>query len=113
MKLSRGDDIELLLTITDPDDNTAVDLTGCTVFFTVKKVGDSSDDDTTALIAKTQNVHTDPTNGKTSIQLTNADTNITAWTYVYDFQVKDTNNQIISTELWKLVVENDATRRTS
>lgn len=54
---------------------TVVDITGSTIYFTVKADEyDSSIDDSTAIISKTVTTHSDPTNGISSIQLTPDDT---------------------------------------
>lgn len=113
MRITRGDDIVIDIVFTDETTGLPMDITGATVFFTVKKIGDVSENDDTALIQKDQDTHVAPTEGHTTIDLTNTDTSIPAGTYEYDFQVKDSSNNIMSTLSSKLIVEKDITRRTS
>jgi hypothetical protein len=91
----------------------AVDLTGATVFFTVKTLANADSLDTSAVISKTITSHYDPTNGKTRIELSSTDTDITAGNYWFDIQLKDTANKISSCEKGQIEVLQDITRRTS
>ena len=70
---------------------TDVDLSGATVYFTVKVFEDSSEDDSTALIKKDITSHTDPTAGLTTITLTPSETNKTPKLYKYDIKLKKAN----------------------
>lgn len=64
------------VTVTNSD-GSPYNLTGCTVYFTVKKKADiNTSDDTAAIIQKTITTHTSPTGGLSSIVLSNAETNI-------------------------------------
>ena len=58
----------------------AIDITGYTIYFTVK----DKTDDTVTVIAKVVTVHTDPTAGETEVTLTNTDTDIAVDVYRYD-----------------------------
>ena len=108
--LKRGDDF--IATITLKVDNTPVDITGYTFFFTVKKRNDNVVNDSTALIQKIITSHTDPTNGITTLDLSNTDTDITPGEYFYDVQYKDTDNRITTiTESPLFIVNADTTRR--
>lgn len=90
------------------------DITGCTVFFTVKSSSDlGGTDDNSALIEKTVTSHTDPTNGKTNIVLSNIDTRIDADKYVYDIQIKDSQGNISSIVPQDIEFVEDVTKRTS
>ena len=63
------------------------DITGWTIYFTVKtKMEDS---DANAKIKKKITTHSDPVNGKSLISLTATDTNITAGRYWYSIDYKD------------------------
>lgn len=64
-----------------------LNLTGYTVFFTLKD--DLDDSDEQAKIQVIVTVHTDPTNGITNIPLTNVQTKIPTGNYVYDIQLRD------------------------
>ena len=52
-----------------------IDITGYTVFFTVKKNVNQTDDQ--AIISKTNTTHTNPTGGITIIQITTSDSDVT------------------------------------
>lgn len=106
----KRDDIDLDITITDLD-GTAVNLTDCTVFFTMKNRKTDSDDD--AVLKKEVSIHTVPTEGKTRISLSNTETNLRPKFYVYDLQVKNGMNKILSTESGVIVVTQDVTIRTA
>jgi hypothetical protein len=67
----------------------AYDLTGKTIFFTVKHRDDISTDDTLAVITKTITVHTDPVAGTSSLELTAVQTAIAAGDYKYDIRIYD------------------------
>jgi hypothetical protein len=107
----RGDDVTLNATFKD-ENGTAINITGYTVFFTVKNNYTSTTDDN-ALISKTVTSHSDPTNGQTTITLSNTDTNLDEGNYFYDFQTKDGSNKISSTSRGTFTVSLDVTRRTS
>lgn len=84
-KFYRGDDQVLSLEFTE---NGAVkDITGWTIYFTLKKNID--DADTAAVLKKDTTTHTDPTNGKTEISLLNTETDVLEGLYFYDIQYKD------------------------
>jgi len=59
-----------------------VDITGYTVFFTVKKSVNQTDDE--AVISKTVTNHTNPTGGVTLIEITTTESNIPPGVYLYD-----------------------------
>ena len=63
---------------------TAIDITGDTIFFTVKI--NKTDPDVDALISKDITSHTDPTAGETQIDLTTSDTTIAAGEYYFDIK---------------------------
>jgi hypothetical protein len=72
----------------------AQDLTGTTLYFTVKPVvEDDSQDDSTAVIKKTVTSHSDPTNGLSGFTLTDVDTYITPGKYHFDFLVEDASGK--------------------
>lgn len=104
----RGDDRTLSLTFTDSD-GVAINLTGSTIFFTVKER--LTDADASAVISKTITSHTSPTLGKTNVVLTDSDTDIDAGIYYYDFQIKDSGGLISSTTPYILEILKDVTTR--
>jgi len=84
----RGTSYPVVYNHTDSD-GVAQDLTGKTLYFTVKSdVYDSSATDTTALISKTVTSHTDPTGGVSGFTLTDVDTYIEPGKYHFDFIVE-------------------------
>ena len=64
----------------------AIDITGWTVRFTVKDKSDLDNNDTKAVIKKDVTSHSDPTNGQTSVTLTDTDTSIEPQLYKYDIK---------------------------
>lgn len=103
----RGDTVNINITV-------KADLTGSTLFFTMKTVPDNDLTDTSALIKSTVTTHTDPVNGKSVIQLTPTDTNnATPGPYVYDVQLKDSLGNISTLLSGKVKVLADVTRRSS
>lgn len=81
-----GDTKTINLTVKDSA-GSAVDITGATVWMTIKnKVGDSDAD---ALVQKEVTSHADPTEGETQIVITSDDTQeLRAGTFKYDIQIK-------------------------
>lgn len=90
-----------------------IDLTGKTVFFTVKPIlGDDDPADSEAVISKEITSHDNPTAGHTIIALSKDDTDITPGEYYYDIQIAD-GDAITSIPVRKLKVFADVTRRTT
>ena len=84
--LMRGDDQVIELEFTE---NGAVkDITGWTIYFTLKKNIDDADTVATT-IKKDITTHADPTNGRTKISLLNTETDTLEGLYFYDIQYKD------------------------
>ena len=110
LEIIRGDDTTISATITNQDDE-AVNLAGATVFFTVKRR--KTDTDLEAVITKEVTSHTTPASGETDIELTNEDTDIRPGIYLYDLQVKDNDDRIISINYGTLRIITDITRRTT
>lgn len=108
-KLIRGDD--QIFALEFKEDGVVKNITGWTVYFTLKKNID--DADTAAVLKKDITSHTDPTNGKTEIKLTNTDTDTFDGTYYYDIQYKDvqTPNIVKTVLIGTMAFEKDITRR--
>ena len=70
-----------------------VDITGWTIYFTLKK--QMKDPDTSALIKKDVTTHLDAKHGKTAIVLTPIDTDIDEGNYYYDIVVKDEEGNVL------------------
>lgn len=108
-KFPRGDDQVLALEFTE---NGAVkDITGWTIYFTLKK--NIEDSDASAVLKKDITTHTDPTNGKTEIPLLNTETDVLEGIYFYDIQYKDVSTPaIVKTVLsGQMTFTEDVTRR--
>lgn len=105
ISLIRGDDATITVTFADTD------LTGATVYFTVKSSLDDADAD--AVISKDITSHSDPTNGETQIALSSSDTADLAGKYYWDLQLKDSGGVITSTRYGVMNVDKDVTIRTS
>lgn len=105
----RGDTRDYALTFTS--NSVAYNITGATVWFTLKK--DRNDADSEAVLQKSISSHSDPTNGKTTLSLTSTDTAIEAGRYFYDFQIKTASGSIITFLSGTVDVLEDVTRTTS
>lgn len=111
ISIIRWDDYNMSISFTNKD-KTAVDLTGCTLFFTVKeKTKLKEDSDDIFLIKKDITQHIDPEAGKTALILTNTETDIETGTFVYDFQIRTVWGELHSTVRWEFVVVEDVTKR--
>jgi len=84
IEVFRGDDFGTQLVFKDSDD-VAIDITGWTVFFTVKKRRE--DTDAAALISVTV-PPTDPTHGIALITVSHTLTDTLTGTFFYDFKYK-------------------------
>ena len=105
----KGDNYPIQIQVLS-EDGSYFDLTGCTVFFTVKKRYE--DADSAALISVDTTSHTSATEGITSIDLTGSDTDIEG-SFVYDVKVKDSNDLIYSVISDKIIFDKHVTLRTS
>lgn len=105
VKYVRGDNWALKFQILDRDD-IPFNLTGCTVYFTVK--ANLEDTDAEAKIQVTQTTHIDAANGETSIPLTSAQTNLVGEFY-YDVCVITSGNTKYSIIRDKIIFIQDVT----
>ena len=108
LSIFRGDDKTWTLNFKDSS-SVAIDITGATVFFTVKE--NKADSDNDALIKKDQSSHVDAVNGQTKITLTNSDTNIRVGNYHYDFQLVDSTGLVTTVLSGILKITQDITTR--
>ncbi len=92
------------------NDGTPIDITGWTVWFTVrKKIAKTRvDSDENAVISK--KYINGGTSGIVPITLTPEDTNIDPSEYLYDIQIKKDNGYVGKTDKWKFTIIGDITR---
>jgi hypothetical protein len=110
LEIQRGNPYSATLTFTDS--NGAYDLTGKTVLFTVKKIDDVADNDTTALITKDISVHTDATGGITTLELTAVQTTQPCDRYKYDVRIYESGVQL-NTDTAYIDIVDLVTKRTT
>jgi hypothetical protein len=109
---ARSDSIKFELEITSPVDGLPVDITGATITFTMKKRPDI-ETDLEAAIQKDALVLDQVTNlGKALLELSPDDTNVDPGIYSYDFQLKDSADNIQTLIIDTLEVLTDVTRST-
>jgi len=106
----RGDTQVYTLTIKDKDGN-AVNLSGSSVWFTMKKNPTLPDDEATLQVVVID--HTDPTNGITKIVVPATETSKLkgGHTYYYDFQLVDFAKNVKTLLAGKVEVLQDVTQR--
>lgn len=112
IKIIRGDDETIQATFKNSA-GVAIDISGYTIFFTVKKeceIDISDSIDATAIIKKKITSHSDPTHGITQIVLTSTDTNQNQGIYYWDLQLVK-NGIVSSTQRGELEITTDITRR--
>ena len=98
--------------LTFTENGVAFDITGYLILFTVKAECKISKEDDEALITKNITVHSDPTHGKSTLDLTAEDTNIPAGNYYWDLRlIKD--GVITQTKRDTIEVIEGITKRTS
>lgn len=107
----RGDSESIIVDL--KENNTPLDITGMTIFFTVKPALTDDLTDSTAIITKNVTSLTDPTSGIATIDLTPSDTNKTPGIYYYDVQFKDADGVITSIPYGTLEIIHDVGRRTT
>jgi hypothetical protein len=110
LKIKRGDTKVYSLKFEDKCD-IPIDITGWTVYFTVKSSVKDEDDD--AIIKKDVTIHTDPTAGRTAISLSPSDTSVAPGNYIYDIQVKTASGDIHTILENGITISQDVTRRSS
>jgi hypothetical protein len=106
---TRGDSGRLDVTVAQSD-GTAYDLTGATLFLTVKN--SLTDADSAAVIRKEVTAHDTPIAGESHFDIATTD-NATAGVRFYDVQLKDSTNKIFTLfgGIWKVLA--DVTVRTA
>jgi len=87
------------------------DITGWTVFLTLKKGIDDLDE--AAVISKDVTIHTDASTGDTLVTMSATETSNLLGTYHYDIQYKDSSANIVTLVEGTIQFDKDVTRRTS
>lgn len=103
LEIFKSDTKKFCLNLTK--DNTPIDLTNCTIYFSVKKCIN----DTEYALQTIQNEHIDALNGKTIITLNSNQTDIDAGIYQYDIQFKDSTGNISTIIYGQLTIIQDIT----
>ena len=110
--IKQRNDVSRDLNFTDKDGN-PIDLTGATVYFTVKSAYDTDNTDSTALIQKNITSHTNPTAGQTVLNLSETDTDVAAGKYLFDFKLKTAIGAETNYDPETFIVQEVITRRSS
>lgn len=108
LEIIRGDSVKLEFKFSDIDGK-PIDLTNGDIFFTVKK--DAKDLDSEAVIKKDFAFSGDGKDGIVEIELESSETEIDTGVYSYDVQIKNKDGYIMSSQVEKLLVKGDITRR--
>lgn len=111
MTIQKGNPYSAVITVTT--NGSAYDLTGKTVFFTLKKSNDYTANDAGALITKNITVHTNPTAGITTLILSDTQTNIAIGEYKADIRIYSAGGVKLNTETFLAKVVDIVTKRTS
>ncbi len=114
LAIKRGDTTAFSILFTDSD-GAAIDLTGYTVWFTVRKTKPltSVTDDTAADIAKELTGQVTFPTGEVVVSLTASDTTIDYGKYFFDIQYKTPGGGIYSSSVGTCLVSSDITRSSS
>lgn len=101
------------LTITDESvmPNIPVDLTGLTVFISVKKLTDYKDDDSGAIITSEITIHTYPLLGITDWELTPTETYVPIGKYKADVRVYSSDLAFINSDTFNVDIVPVVTKR--
>ena len=106
----RGDDWEKLLKFVDKNDQ-PINITGWTIFFTLKKR--KTDEDASAVIKKTITSFNNPADGEVLLSISASELNELLGEYYYDIQIKKADGRILTIISGIITFETDITRRTS
>lgn len=104
IEATKRDDEDYELTFKDVDGN-VIDLTGATIYFTVKKNVDDVDAD--AVIKKEISSFENPESGVAVLALSKDETNIPVRGYYYDIQLVNASGKVSSTQIGRFVVKQD------
>jgi len=110
LEAERGDSLKRLINFTDKDDD-PLDITGWTIYFTIKEKEDDSDEN--AKITKTITDHIDAENGETKVEVTAAELDELVGKHYYDYQYKKADGTIKTIIKGTYTFGKDITRRVS
>lgn len=110
LKYYRGDSIKIELNFTDGSGD-ALDISEWSVFLTIKHDIDDTDDD--AVVQKVVTSHSDPTHGKTLVNVPASEVNTLEGPYYYDIQVKKADGTIKTIISDMMIFLKDITRSIS
>ncbi|MCE5212506.1 MAG: hypothetical protein LLG40_13265 [Deltaproteobacteria bacterium] len=110
LDMVRGDTFTRTIEFTE--NGSSLNITGWTVFFTLKQNWQLPDSE--ASLQKIITNHTDPTNGKTVLELLPADTvTLNPGEFDYDIQALTDDNEVFTLLRGKFTIEYDVTRGTA
>lgn len=114
IEISRGDSYTAILSFTDTTSGAIIDITGYTVYFTVRPVSSiegltSVNNDSSAIIAKQITSHSNPTQGQTTLSLSSTETNLDPDVYAFDIQLKNGSNKT-TVVVGRFTITSDVTR---
>ena len=101
IELYKGDTVWINLEFRN-DDGTVLNLSGTSIYFTVKR--NYSDPDIAALISITQTGHDVPQSGLSHIFIDTGDSNHCAGEYVAGFKLKDQYNNVSTFNVESLII---------
>lgn len=110
MDIQRGDDYSVAIAVKD-ENAAAIDITGWKFWITIKS--NESDADGSAVVQKAVTSHDDPTNGLTTVSLSNSDTDSLLGKYFYDIQFKKADGKVKTLMYGVIDFKYDYTRTTS
>lgn len=108
----RGDDLDIGLTFTDTDE-VPIDITGWTLFFTMKHTKDDTDDQALLQLNILPSEIAAPLTGEAKFHVTNQQSALFNGPYWYDIQVKKADNSIQTVTQGNINFLTDATIRTT
>jgi hypothetical protein len=110
LNIQKGNPYSATITVTGSDGN-AYDLTGKTVFFTLKHLGDETANDDAALIKKSITVHTNAAGGITVLTLDTTDTSQVFGRYKCDIRIYSSGGVQLNSNKFFANVEDIVTKR--
>lgn len=111
IEVNYGELITIQHTFINDDTGAAIDITGFTIYFTVKKVLDLEATDVNAVITKTASI-TDASGGLAETLLSTTDTQLSPGEYYYDMKYKNSGSTIVTLSgVGRFIVKQTVTNR--